>query len=202
DPLSHTCIRPYHDRSDRNSGGPHGTDAFRADINHGKMNGFVRQAIDGRLKLCVKNPYDPVCTDGRSTDVMGYHTAAEIANYWTYARAYVLQDHMFASNSGWSLPTHLAMVSGWSAVCARPYKPMSCKTDVSRPAMPRNGFARGPIPHTHYSPYYAWTDLTYLLHKHGVSWRYYVAPGTQPDCVVADALDCPFKVQTATTPEI
>ena len=26
---------------------------------------------------------------------MGYHTAAEIPNYWTYAKDFVLNDHMF-----------------------------------------------------------------------------------------------------------
>jgi phospholipase C len=30
---------------------------------------------------------------------------------------------------------------------------------------------------------YAWTDLTYLLHRHRVSWAYYVAEGIEPDCV-------------------
>jgi phospholipase C len=29
---------------------------------------------------------------------------------------------------------------------------------------------------------YAWTDLTYLLHKHGISWGYFITPGGQPDC--------------------
>ena len=29
---------------------------------------------------------------------------------------------------------------------------------------------------------YAWTDITYLLHKHHVSWGYYVVSGTEPDC--------------------
>ena len=32
------------------------------------------------------------------------------------------------------------------------------------------------------TPIYAWTDLTYLLHRAGVSWRYYVVSGTEPDC--------------------
>jgi hypothetical protein len=38
-------------------------------------------------------------------------------------------------------------------------------------------------------PDYAWTDLTYLLHKSHVSWAYYVANGTQPDCD-DDAMFC------------
>src|SRR5439155_27243520 len=29
---------------------------------------------------------------------------------------------------------------------------------------------------------YVWTDLTYLLHKSGVSWAYYGFAGDQPDC--------------------
>ena len=29
---------------------------------------------------------------------------------------------------------------------------------------------------------FAWTDLTYLLHGRGISWRYYVSPGRSPDC--------------------
>ena len=32
------------------------------------------------------------------------------------------------------------------------------------------------------NPEFAWTDVTYLLHKSGVSWRYYLASGNEPDC--------------------
>ena len=32
------------------------------------------------------------------------------------------------------------------------------------------------------SPEYAWTDITYLLHKNSVCWNYYVASGDEPDC--------------------
>jgi phospholipase C len=50
---------------------------------------------------------------------MGYHDRREISNYWTYARSYVLQDHMFEPDTSWSLPSHLFLVSGWSARCVR-----------------------------------------------------------------------------------
>ena len=39
------------------------------------------------------------------------------------------------------------------------------------------------------APIYAWTDLTYLLHKQHVSWGYYVVAGTEPDCENDDARD-------------
>jgi phospholipase C len=50
-------------------------------------------------------------------------------------------------------------------------------------------------------PDYAWTDLTYLLHKHHVSWGYYVAKGDQPDCD-DDAMFCAPVPQDAKTPGI
>jgi hypothetical protein len=49
-------------------------------------------------------------------------------------------------------------------------------------------------------PDYAWTDLTYLLHKHHVSWRYYVFKGGEPDCEDDGAMFCNAKKQNAKTP--
>jgi hypothetical protein len=33
-----------------------------------------------------------------------FRALAESPNYWAYAHNFVLQDHMFESNVGWSLP--------------------------------------------------------------------------------------------------
>ena len=118
DPRSGLCFYPYHDARDRNSGGPHEhLDAIR-DINDGKMNGFVREARRGLGIGCGVNPDAPLCSFGAAhPDVMGYHDAREIPNYWAYARHFVLQDHMFQPDTSWSLPAHLFMVSEWSARC-------------------------------------------------------------------------------------
>src|SRR4029079_16809985 len=51
-------------------------------------------------------------------------------------------------------------------------------------------------------PDYAWTDITYLLHKHDVSWRYYVFEGTEPDCRDDAAVTCAPVPQDAKTPGI
>jgi phospholipase C len=61
----------------------------------------------------------PRCELGKPVDVMGYHDGRDLPNYWAYARNFVLQDHMFEPNYGWSLPAHLFQVSAWSARCAR-----------------------------------------------------------------------------------
>ena len=51
-------------------------------------------------------------------------------------------------------------------------------------------------------PVYAWTDLTYLLHKHHVSWGYYVVSGSEPDCENDAAETCAPVVQNSHTPGI
>ena len=109
DPKTHICVKPYHDTSDRNAGGPHDTvDAIR-DINRGKMDGFQAQARKGRFLAC-HNTDNPGCSlTPKDPDVMGYHDWHEIPNYWDYARNFVLQDHMFEAGqlvepAGASLP--------------------------------------------------------------------------------------------------
>jgi hypothetical protein len=52
------------------------------------------------------------------------------------------------------------------------------------------------------SPIYAWTDLTYLLHKRQVSWGYYVVAGAEPDCRNDASVSCAPVPQKAATPGI
>jgi phospholipase C len=198
DPLTETCERPYHDHRNRNSGGPHDhRDAIR-DINGGKMDGFVQQAVEGRRLACTGQIDAPTCSLAPSApDVMGYHDWHEIPNYWSYARHFVLQDHMFEPDTSWSLPAHLFMVSGWSASCSRAGDPMSCTPAVQAPGSPPGS----PQNTTGAVPDYAWTDLTYLLHAHHVSWGFYVAKGDQPDCDDS-AMFCAPIPQSAKTPGI
>ena len=57
------CARPYHDTADVNGGGPHGEGNAVADINHGKMDGFIRQR-DAAEASC-RIPDDPACAGER-----------------------------------------------------------------------------------------------------------------------------------------
>jgi phospholipase C len=165
-----------------------------ADIAGGKMNGFIRRR--DLAPKCGPDPKVPGCASGNEKDVVAYHTGAEIPNYWRYAQDFVLQDHMFEPELSWSLPAHLWLVSEWSALCTSP-DPMSCTNDdLDHPGFPP-GWA-----HTTTPPFYAWADLTYLLHKAGVSWRYYVFAGTEPDCQQDRLITCTPVKQNATTPSI
>jgi phospholipase C len=192
------CVRPYVNHDDRNGGGPHGPDAAATDIHAGAMDGFLLSLAKAR-EHCA-DPNDPACTSSSHPDVMGYHTRSDIPNYWTYAKDFVLQDHMFQPDASWSLPAHLFMVSEWAAHCTQHNDPASCTN--GQPAVPNyygmpagtNSPGRRPI--------YAWTDLTYLLHRNHVSWRYYIVNGTEPDCEEDDALLCGSKPQNVDTPGI
>ena len=172
DPARRRCQRPYHDPSDRNVGASHNHWAHDLAVNGGRMDGFIR--VYRR-----KRPAGP-------QDVMGYHDAREIPNYWTYARRFVLQDHMFEPTRDWSFAEHLYLVSEWAAACRHRNRPMSCVNRIHGP------------PDQHH-PRAAWTDLTYLLHRHKVSWRYYVFRGREPDCVSDEALTCTPPLQSSHT---
>jgi phospholipase C len=197
DPRTKQCVKPYHNPNDKNYGGPHSAVDATKDIDGGKMDGFIAQALAGLRGACSKE-FNPACTAAtKDVDVMGYHDAREIPNYWAYAQSFVLQDHMFEPNASWSLPEHLFMVSGWSAKCSSA-DPMSCQNELQSPDSLLPGSALNGL---YKRPNYAWTDLTYLLHKANVSWAYYVSEGTEPDCE-DDQMFCTPKLQSAGTPEI
>jgi phospholipase C len=194
------CVRPFPDHADINAGGPHRSVNSTLDINNGRMDGF---AIRARIAAhsCVDS-VNPNCAgvrrSGGRPDVMGYHTGSDLPNYWTYARDFVLQDHMFEPNGSWSLPLHLFMVSEWSARCTRHNDPSSCVNADSQSSKESPPDVN-PLRPAKNGPIYAWTDLTYMLHAAGVSWGYYVAAGTQPDCV-SGGVTCTPVAQDAQTP--
>jgi len=201
DPKSGTCVKPYHLAADKNYGAGHGSANAQLCIDGGKMDGFIKNA-EGATTGCA-DPNDPSCYNAGDAgpdagprdvaDVMGYHTDAEIPNYWAYAKNFVLQDHMFQTNASWSFPQHLYLVSGWSALCSTAGDPMSCSSDINTPGIP--GQTASPTND------YPWTDVTYLLHKAGVTWKQYLGEGSDPHCG-NDPEDCqPTKI-AANVPSI
>ena len=221
DPAAGNCQRPYYDPNDTNAGGPHLFEDAVADVDGGRMDGFIKSVEDSAnfdtdKAACVSNLQPPKCAD-----VMGYHDSRDIPNYWSYAKNFVLQDHMFEPALSWSLVSHLYMVSGWSAKCSVPENPATCQTDLRYPDSDGAGQANNPVvdqatgagpgileptdpddqPGSASSPDYGWTDITYLLHIHNVSWRYYLERGTQPDCADGE-MTCLPQPQAVSTPEI
>jgi phospholipase C len=155
DPHDGKTVTPYHDTNVVNRGGPHDWDNAQADIDGGKMDGFLAQAYRG--VNASGNTLNPSNVAGENPkDVMGYHDYREIPNYWNYARLYVLQDRMFESVASYSLPAHLYMLAAQSG-----------------------GYysaAKQPHPSTYNFP-----EITELLASGRIDWKYYVTAGTQPD---------------------
>ena len=100
-----------------------------------------------------------------------------------------LQDHMFEPETSWSLPAHLYLLSEWAAKCTNPYNPFSCKSQL-----------QGDEPKGRLR--YAWTDITYLLHRSRVSWAYYIFKGIEPDCESNAQMTCKPVRQGPRTPSV
>lgn len=190
DPARGLCIKPFKSTRDVSVGGPHGALDAAADIDGGKMDGFIKQA---EIALQCTNPAK-LCGGEPLIDSMAYYDGKSIPNYWKYATYEVLADHFFEPIDSWSLPSHLWQLSAWSALCTSSTNPWSCKSDIAL----GNSFTADE-PHNHN---YAWTDITYLLYKHAVSWRYYVVPGSEPDCDDAASMSCSPIDQNSKTPGI
>jgi len=166
-PATHACVPPFVDYQDRNGGAPHSAEAAARAIDGGKMDGFVTVAANAGT-TCT-DPTNPNCGEAggqNASRVMAYHVESDIPNYWAYAKAFVLHDHMFEPVASYSLPSHLYLISGWSAQCANRHDPASCQSDVAR---------KRPGPRIE-TPF-VWTDLTWLLDRHRVSWGYYLDGG-------------------------
>ncbi len=198
DPARGTCQRPYVNHADDEGGGPHSASSATTDVDGGNMDGFITAAE--RAATGCADPVSPTCAQG-PLDVMGYHVQGDIPNYWSYARNFVLQDAMFEPNASWSLPEHLFQVSEWSAQCTQHNVPSSCTNAIDPIQKPPTDWKQYPSG-SQAAPIYAWTDLTYLMHKHNVSWRYYVSTGTEPDCENDASLTCAPVPQNPKTPGI
>jgi len=189
------CQQPFHDTGQYDMGGPHGMSAAVNDVNGGRMDGFIGSVV--HRQACTRKPNE-ACTaaaaddQGHPPDVMGYHDAREIPNYWAYAEHYLLQDRMFAPTDSWTLPSHLYLTSAWAATCTDLTSPdpnaSSCTTDVQHPGPWNNKI----FPDHNDRPF-RWADITWLLHKHGVDWAYYVGSDTclEPGCEAAGGQDTP-----------
>ena len=167
-----SCV--YHTSMDVFNGGPHSRPAALTDINGGAMNGFI-DALPPTPRWCV----DRAASEVRRIPRPGRPTGRDELPHPTghpellglCATSTSCRTGCSRRPTAWTLPAHLFLVSGWSAYCYDPNDPMSCISDVDlKEEHERFEYGEDPI--------YAWTDITWLLDREGVSWGYYVAPGT------------------------
>jgi phospholipase C len=178
------CDTPFPNHQASNQGGPYFNAYQMQDIDGGAMDGFVlsrEQELGSKCAPKNGRPPDPNTVVGVEQDdegvkvpkkclidVMGYHDGTDLPNYWAYAQNYVLFDHFYESVESWSLPSHLAMVSGWAAECKKLNPPQvnTCKSQIGD----KTWTPGKPQP-------YLWTDITYLLYQNGITWSDYLDNG-------------------------
>jgi phospholipase C len=150
------------------------------DFNHGPEH--ARNAIDQGGTGPYLLPTGYIANAGGDTRCVGYHDDTDIPNYWALADDFVLQDNLFASIASYSLPSHLCLISGWSAA-----KDASSGKwiDALSPATPPDPFNDNNIS----SVTYGWNDITDMLHnapaRFGlpeVSWAYYKSTNWNVGC--------------------
>jgi phospholipase C len=180
------CFTPYVNHADKNVGGRHEHQFQVENIDGGKMDGFI-ETREGELQSMGCMPpsqrprnfvpkirsYDDegVIEDMSKcpkVDVMGYHDGTDIPNYWAYAGAYTLLDQFHESIVSWSQPSHFMIFSGWSAKCTQldPPDVNSCADDWTGTEWSNIN----PTPDL-------WTDITYLLWQHNITWGAYLDGG-------------------------
>jgi phospholipase C len=191
------CVAPFHDPHESNAGGPHSNQNALVDLDDGittgLLDGFVYEQTTGgagELAGCPPTVPGHDCQDEQpgvlAHDVMGYHTDAEIPNYWAYAKTFVLQDQMYEGVRSWSLPEHLEMTSEWVALCKNQLDVSTCRTANT---------SAEPGPKTTYP----WVNLFQLLDLNQVSWKYYLGSGQEPDCAYGE-MDCEPQEQAGSVP--
>jgi len=188
------CVAPFHDVHAHNAGGPHLATSAQADlddgINQDLMDGFVYQQAATFKQTCgAKGPYCGEIENGvQRNDVVGYHTADEIPNYWAYAQHFVLQDQLFAGVRDWSYPSHLGLFSEWVARCTNQHDATTCVTSTKpSPVKPTTSFP--------------WANLFQLLDVNQVSWKEYLGEGQAPDCEDGE-MTCPPQIVAKNVPGI
>ena len=209
-----TCVAPYVDHADVNGGGPHSAPNATADINGGKMDGFIGQAESGQKRLSGSHrsgvhELDRTRRDGlphrkRHPELLdlrqglrppGPHVRAErlVEPAGTPVPGLRMVGLLHPAGQSVELrqrPSDSARrATGRTPRPSTEAKPVRRTAAAIRSARNRNTMAGQPI--------YAWTDLTYLLYKSHVSWGYYVVSGTEPDCENPAAETCAAVGQNA-----
>ena len=84
--------------------------------------------------------HNPACQPGPNGqpqsapfDVMRYYDGTDLPNVFYYAQYYGVQDHLFEPINAYSLPSHLFLLSNWSATCAISGDPSSCSNEPANP---------------------------------------------------------------------
>ena len=194
DPLG-GCVAPYHNGANVNAGGPHGTASQVGDIDGGKMDGFVKEA-EGKAG-CKETTGCGKCKTTEACGAKSWATTIPRDSELLEVRGRLrLQDHLFES-----VGVESALASGDGLRLGSEVRQKNDESaEVHRYALAERRGERE-ANRTPPKANYAWTDVTYLMYKHGVTWRYYIHEGEEPDCENNEEVTCEKVELSVHSPE-
>jgi len=150
--------------------------------------------IEAARKIIKADGYIAANSGLNTTQCFAYHDGTQIPNYWAMAKHFVLQDRMFQPEKSYSLPSHLYMVSGWSANCSG----TPCVTeirDIANGQVPTGETQKfNPMPVTKTgapleptAQRYRWSNIADLLTSNSVGWGYFLGENFKTSCTSCDA---------------
>ena len=169
DPVVGRCVAAVPHDELVNAGGPHNHEASVISVNGGKMDGFI-EAAEARPCIRARDvaACGPIYGPEGQPDIMAYHDDRTIPNYWAYAdrvraagrdvRAYRLLDAARPISSS---------SQGGRPDAPIPTDAFTCSTDLEM------GDLFEELLWYEHPTLFGWTDITWLLHRHDVSWAYY-----------------------------
>ena len=183
DPATGSCVAPFVDHADVNGGGPHNVRNAVADVDGGKMDGFIGQAESGR-KGCLNSHgpgmYEFVCAgcDGLSHR-QRYPELLDLCQGFRAAGSHVRARRLLEP-AGSPVPGVRMVGEMHPAQQSFELRQRHSWLDGLKAAGHAPAIYGGATRNERRStPGRIWT---YLLHRSGVSWGYYVVSGTEPDC--------------------
>ena len=149
----------------------HDYTTYKTEYDGGKMDGFDRVGIDGKIPAGTY-PYQ-------------YVNPNDVQPYWALATGYALADHLFQTQGSGSFTAHQDLIAGGNAIDARhsivdyPSEWHSWGCDAAQVTVTSlitktDGFHPGQGPFPCFT--YPTGTLRDLLDAHGVSWKYYAPP--------------------------
>jgi phospholipase C len=133
-------------------------------------------------------------------DLMGYSqmNQADIPNYFSYAKQFVLADRMFSSLEGPSFPNHLYTVASQSGGAINnsinsPDGAWGCDSDAGATVDVKD--SAGHV--THQPPCFDFQTIVDSLQTAGISWKYY-APGFGQPGYIWSTLDAVKHIRNGT----
>lgn len=161
----------------------HAPDVLPRDISHSFQSAVL--AIDSG----AMDKFDLIPGGNQNGDYLSYsqYTEADIPNYFTYARQFVLADQFFSSLTGPSFPNHLYTVGAQSGGAIN--NPSSAnRWGCDSPLNARVQVLEDDGTTMPEYPCFDFRTLADLLENEGLSWKYY-APGQDQSGYIWSALD-------------